>query len=63
MPPRKQFSRVIEKFEACGDVGDPECKGKPSDVVAENDVKAVQDFFTRNVQAHMRWLGTGFLFQ
>ena len=26
LPHQKQFSRVIEKFEACGDVGDPETK-------------------------------------
>ena len=54
LPHQKQFSRVIEKFEACGDVGDPETKRKPSDGVPQNDVKAVQDFFSKNEEAHIR---------
>ena len=54
LPHRKQFSRVIEKFEACGHVGSPECKRKPSDMVPQNDVKAVQDFFSRNEEEHTR---------
>ena len=54
MPHQKQFSRVIEKFEACGDVGDPETKRKPSDGVPQNDVKAVQDFFSKNEEAKLQ---------
>ena len=44
VPHQRQFSRVIEKFEASGDVGDPKVKRKPSDTVPQCDVKAVEDF-------------------
>ena len=56
LPHQKQLSRVLHKFEACGDVGDPQVKRRPSDSdsVPQHDVKAVEDFFLRNEEGHIR---------
>lgn len=54
VPHRRQFFRVIEKFEASGDVGDPKVKRKPSETVPQCDVEAVEKFFTQNEEAHLR---------
>ena len=45
VPHQRQFSRVIEKFKASGDVGDPKIKRKPSDTVPQCDVRAVEELF------------------
>lgn len=45
---------MLHKFEACGDVGDPQVKRRPSDSVPQHDVKAVEDFFSRNEEGHIR---------
>ena len=54
LPHQKQFTMVFHKFEACGDVGDPQVKRRPSDSVPQHDVKAVEDFFLRNEEGHIR---------
>ena len=54
IPNRKQFQRVLEKFDANGDVGDPHVKPRVGDSVPQCDVQAVRDYFTLYDKAHIR---------
>ena len=47
-----QFKRVIEKFNDCGDIGDP--KLKPGANIPPGDIQAVEDFFDANKEAHFK---------
>ena len=49
-----QFKRVIEKFNSCGDIGDPKPKPKPGGNIPPADVQAVKDFFDANKKAHLK---------
>ena len=54
IPNDKQFKRVIEKFNGCGDVSDPKPKPKPDEKVPLSDVQAIKDYFDSNGEAHLR---------
>ena len=49
-----QFQRVLDKFDASGDVGDPQVKPRVGDSVPQCDVQAVKDYFTLNDKANIR---------
>ena len=49
-----QFKRVIEKFNDCGDIGDPKPKLKPGANIPPGDIQAVEDFFDANKEAHLK---------
>ena len=50
IPNVKQFKRVIEKLNGCGDVSDPKLDEK----VPSSDVQAIKDYFDSNQEAHLR---------
>ena len=54
IPNDKQFKRVVEKFNGCGDVNDPKPKPKPDEKVPSSDVQAIKDYFDSNEEAHLR---------
>ena len=54
VPHKQQFKRVVEKFNGCGDVGDPKPKPKPGGNIPPADVQAVKDFFDTNKEAHLK---------
>ena len=54
IPKQMQFQRVLDKFDASGDVGDPQVKPRVGDSVPQCDVQAVKDYFTLNDKAHIR---------
>lgn len=54
VPHRKVFARVLEKFEGCGDVGDPKPKFKPAESIPAAEVQAVEEYFNLHKEAHLR---------
>ena len=51
-PKRHQIERVIARFQKSGSVNPPTPLGQ--DATSQEDVMAVQEFFTRNPRAHLR---------
>ena len=54
IPHQKQFERVLNRFEASGDISDVRPNPKREDCIPQADVQAVRDFFTENEEAHIR---------